>query len=364
MPRWRARARARARRGPRRAARDRDRGPSPTRRARRRAGWRTASSRTRSAPAARRTGSWRSSTTNSLARTGTLTAARTARRSSSEPPNQCGSHRTEIAAAPPAWYARARATMSSPAAAIAPADGEDRLISAMRWRPGRARRPTIVARRGRVRGSAREVAIRGRAELGRDVRRAPRGDLVDDGRLRRARPRRRGRSHDGHAGAPSARRRRASRSCAVRSARSGASRRAGRAGVDRRAGQRDPVAPGSPSGPATVSAGRGIEEDDVAPRAAARRAGRASTIRAFSSGVPPASSRRRRAGASPSATGSTGISRTPAGSTSWMTPVPSSGSSSTPAPWTTNARSVPSRWSDLGDPRRERRIGRPRGRAA
>ena len=42
------------------------------------------------------------STTNSLARTGTETAARTARRSSTDPPNQCGSHRTEMAAAPPA----------------------------------------------------------------------------------------------------------------------------------------------------------------------------------------------------------------------------------------------------------------------
>ena len=30
------------------------------------------------------------------------TAARTARRSSTEPPNQCGSHRTEMTAAPPA----------------------------------------------------------------------------------------------------------------------------------------------------------------------------------------------------------------------------------------------------------------------
>ena len=73
-----------------------------TSRARRRAGWRTARSRTRSAPAARRTGSWRASTTNSLARTGMPTAARTARRSSTDPPNQCGSHRTEIAVAPPA----------------------------------------------------------------------------------------------------------------------------------------------------------------------------------------------------------------------------------------------------------------------
>ena len=67
-----------------------------TRRPRRAAGWRLARSSTRSAPAARSRGSWRGSTTNSLARTGTLTAARTARRSSTEPPNQCGSHRTEI----------------------------------------------------------------------------------------------------------------------------------------------------------------------------------------------------------------------------------------------------------------------------
>ena len=42
----------------------------------------TARSRTRSAPAARSMGSWRASTTKSLARTGTLTDARTARRSS------------------------------------------------------------------------------------------------------------------------------------------------------------------------------------------------------------------------------------------------------------------------------------------
>src|SRR4029079_15884533 len=58
--------------------------------------------------------SWRGSTTNSLASTGIETAARTARRSSTEPPNQCGSHRTEIAAAPPASSAPAPAPMSSP----------------------------------------------------------------------------------------------------------------------------------------------------------------------------------------------------------------------------------------------------------
>ena len=70
--------------------------------ARRFAGWRTARRRTRSAPAARRRSSCRGSTTNSLARTGTETAARTARRSSTDPPNQWGSQRTEMADAPPA----------------------------------------------------------------------------------------------------------------------------------------------------------------------------------------------------------------------------------------------------------------------
>ncbi len=66
-------------------------------------GCRTASSSTASAPARRSVSSCRGSTTNSLASTGIETAARTARRSSTDPPNQCGSHRTEMAAAPPAW---------------------------------------------------------------------------------------------------------------------------------------------------------------------------------------------------------------------------------------------------------------------
>jgi hypothetical protein len=125
-----------------------------TRRARRFGGWRTASRRTTSAPAARTIGSWMSSTTNSFASTGIETASRTARRSSSEPPNQCGSHRTEIAAAPPASYARARATMSSAPEAMRPADGDERLISAIRWRPGAARRSAT----GRGAGEARAAS--------------------------------------------------------------------------------------------------------------------------------------------------------------------------------------------------------------
>ena len=90
-----------------------------------------ARSSTRSAPAARTSESWRRSTTNSFARTGTETAARTRSRSTSEPPNQCGSHSTEIAVAPPAAYARARRMGSSDASAIRPAEGELRLTSAM-----------------------------------------------------------------------------------------------------------------------------------------------------------------------------------------------------------------------------------------
>ena len=67
----RGRPRARGRRAPRRAAPARGPAPAPTSRARRFAGWSTASSRTRSAPAARRRSSCRGSTTNSLASTGT-----------------------------------------------------------------------------------------------------------------------------------------------------------------------------------------------------------------------------------------------------------------------------------------------------
>ena len=125
-----------ARRAPRRAARARS--PAPGRRATRAAsaggGRRAAGRGRRRRPGGSAAGS--ASTTNSLARTGIDTAARTARRSSTDPPNQWGSHRTEIAAAPPASYARARATMSSSCCAISPADGERRLISAMRWSPG------------------------------------------------------------------------------------------------------------------------------------------------------------------------------------------------------------------------------------
>ena len=76
---------------------------SATSRASSRGRWRAASSRTASAPAARSSGSWRASTTNSLASTGSDVAARAACRSSTEPPNQCGSTSTEIIDAPPAW---------------------------------------------------------------------------------------------------------------------------------------------------------------------------------------------------------------------------------------------------------------------
>ena len=151
------------------------------------ASWSTASSSTMSAPAARSIGSWMSSTTKSLARTGMATAARTARRSSTDPPNQCGSHSTEMADAPPASYARARATMSSPSLAIRPADGDARLISAMRWRPGAASRSAIGL--GRVDASAASTSDRriGRRDLGPDVGPPP---VRDVGRRRCGLPRR------------------------------------------------------------------------------------------------------------------------------------------------------------------------------
>ena len=79
----------------------------------------------------------------------------------------------------------------------------------------------------------------------------------------------------------------------------------------------------------------------IATPALAHRRRIDSIMRAFSSGEPPAS---RDVGArlSPSEAASTVRRSTPSGLTSYRTPVPSRGSSSTPAPWTTNARSVPS----------------------
>ena len=261
-------------------------------------------------------GSWRSSTTNSLARTGTLTAARTARRSSIEPPNQCGSHRTEIATAPPAWYARARATRSSPCAAIAPADGEERLISAMRWRPGTGEPAGDVPRRGRgPRPGARARGTwplparrRRRRPAGRRSRRRPRAwrpaaPVRDAGGAAARRP-----SCRAPPASPTRPRRRPRRARSARRA-GAASRRLGRAAVDRRARQRDARRRASPCGRPTVSPAAALSRT-TSRRGPGSPASTPSTSRAFSSGVPPASSAVA-TDASPSAAGSTAISRTP-----------------------------------------------------
>ena len=71
--------------------------------------------------------------------TGTSTAARTASRSASEPPNRRASVRTLTIAAPPASYSRASAAGSA-IGASAPFDGLRRFTSAMTWTPGLAQR--------------------------------------------------------------------------------------------------------------------------------------------------------------------------------------------------------------------------------
>ena len=162
-----------------------------------------------SAPAPRSRSSCRASTTNSLARTGSETAARTSRRSSTEPPNQWGSHSTEMAAAPPAAYARARATASSPAA-MAPADGDRRLTSAIRWRPGPASSSAIGRGAGAADDRAGQPGATERVQPGPDVGQAACGDLADHVPAARVRSPLR----DRHAGAPAA------TSAARRSARS------------------------------------------------------------------------------------------------------------------------------------------------
>ena len=99
---WRGRDRARARRGPRPAAPGRSRAPvRPAGRAAWPDGGRPAAGRGRRRPRGA-SGAGSPRPRSPWPGPGSATAARTARRSSTDPPNQCGSHRTEIAAAPPA----------------------------------------------------------------------------------------------------------------------------------------------------------------------------------------------------------------------------------------------------------------------
>ena len=66
----------------------------------------------------------------SLRRMGSAVAARAAARSSGDPLKKARSVRTEMAEAPPAVYARARAAGSRPTP-MSPLEGEARLISAV-----------------------------------------------------------------------------------------------------------------------------------------------------------------------------------------------------------------------------------------
>src|SRR4249920_1075152 len=85
--------------------------------------------RTASLPAARDSITCAGCTRKSFRTTGTPTASRTARMSASAPSNHVGSVSTEIAAAPPSSYARA--WLPTSVSAIAPADGDARLYSAI-----------------------------------------------------------------------------------------------------------------------------------------------------------------------------------------------------------------------------------------
>ena len=87
-------------------------------------------SKTQSAPAARDSTSWSGSIRKSFRSTGMPAVARTSRRSARDPPKCRGSVRTEIAAAPPASYARA-SDAGSASASIQPALGDERFTSAI-----------------------------------------------------------------------------------------------------------------------------------------------------------------------------------------------------------------------------------------
>ena len=251
-------------------------------RARRAGGWSTASSSTRSAPAARRRSSCRGSTTNSLARTGTETG---------------GAHGAQVVdgAAEPVGLAQdgdgGRAAGGVGAGA---GDGVVRggdvaggrraaLDLGDEVEAGRGER-LGDGPRGRGGGDARAGARRGpsASSSGADVRQPARGDLV------RRRP---------PASAAAARR----PSCRAPSGRGGL-RRLGRAPllaqpaqqlrrearVDRRAPPGRSPPPAARPTPATSSAAPALSST-TSRRAPGSPRSTASTIRAFSSGVPPAS---------------------------------------------------------------------------
>ncbi len=118
-------------------------------------------SSTMSAPAARACHTWAGVRMKSLRSTGSSTAARTAARSSSEPPKWSGSVSTEMAAAPPSAYEAATVWGSRPGA-MAPADGDRRFTSAITPRPGALSASTASRGAGRSLASARNSASRSR----------------------------------------------------------------------------------------------------------------------------------------------------------------------------------------------------------
>ena len=234
--------------------------------------------------------------------------------------------------------------MSSPPARSGRPTGEARLSSAIRWRPGAASRSTI----GRGGGAARAARKRGRAgragELGQDVGATPGRDLLDHVGAGAAGRARRG---------ARARARQPRRSCR-RSRRPPAAASRGRVappGALRAARSPRPASmvsaarsiPSSiwPTTPATSSAAPALSRTTSRRMPGSPRR-TASVIRAFSSGEPP-DSRAVAARLNPSAAASITCRSTVSPATMYATPLPSSGSSSTPSPWMTNVRSVPRR---------------------
>ena len=112
----------------------------------------------------------------SLRRTGTSTAARTAARSSSEPPNRRPSVSTLITRAPPLGVLAA-SSAGSGIVASSPFDGLRRLTSAMTPTPGRAQRG-IASRGGAAAAARRLISAKSTCGLaGGEVR----ADAVEDG---------------------------------------------------------------------------------------------------------------------------------------------------------------------------------------
>ena len=338
--------------------------PASTSRASRLAGWRTASSSTRSAPAARRSGSWTADRRRTPWR-GPGRRRRRGPRAGRRPSRRTSAARTGRRSPPrrrPRRRGRGR-RCRRPSAAIAPADGERALDLGDQVEAGRgerARRSGAAGARPRRRSMSAPGPVA--VELGGDVRRGGGRRSPRRRSARRAGPRAAGRRRVMPALVAAVGfgrgRRRVGRS-ALRAERARAARPRGPASIVSAARS----IPSSiwPTAPATSSAAAGVEQHDVAPDARLAAEDGLDDAGRSPSGVPPASLRRRRALEPERRRRRSRAARSPSPATTYSdaAAVERQLVDAVAVDRRTSAP-CPSRADDLGDPRRRGRDRRPR----